>query len=80
MRFFKQSPREACIGSRVCYNQGMKERNEINGDLRDEYLQIQEEEASTFPQDFDPEELWEPISEKDLDQWAEFYYNEQARD
>ena len=49
---------------------------EISGDLRDEYLKIQAEEADTYPADFDPEELWEPISEKDLDNWADLYYNE----
>lgn len=47
---------------------------EINGDLRDEYLKIQEEQADTFPEDFDPEELWEPISEEDLDRWADLSY------
>lgn len=52
---------------------------EITADLFEEYRLIQEaeiEEANTYPEDFDPEELWEPISEKDLDQWADLYYNE----
>ena len=58
----------------------MNERNEINGDLRDEYLLIQEEEARTYPEDFDPELAFDPITDEDLDQWAEFWATEYSRD
>ena len=56
---------------------------EINADLFEEYRLIQEaeaEEAGTFPSDFDPELAFDPITDEDIDQWAEFWAAEYSRD